>query len=110
MSGELRRALERDKDFVLMGRIGLLHDEINVSYKRHIEDLKRILKKTYIERECLLDFKEKDGESVSIENLKHTVEDFVKRDVHLCLKIMNVKISINEAESRYLELFGEKEK
>ena len=106
MGGAFVESLTRNNKKIRADRAVALAEDVQLIYKREVEDIILQIKRIKREREAMLDLSPTDAQSLVL------VSDFdsgafVSKDIEIGLKIRNLEIKLDIAKTRYEFLFGQ---
>lgn len=104
LKGSFVASLRRNNKQIRDDRALAIAEDAELLFKREVEDITTLLKVTRRERDAMLDL---GGTSVTtiISQSDFDAKAFVAKDLELGLKIRNLEIKLEIAQSRYNELF-----
>ena len=104
MKGVFVDSLKRNNKQIRDDRTLAIAEDAELLFKREVEDITTALKIAKRERDAMLDL---GGTSVTtiISQSDFNAKEFVAKDLELGLKIRNLEIKLEIAQSRYNELF-----
>lgn len=101
-------SLTRTASQIRKDRAEVLAEDAEVSYRRHIDDMERDLKRLKRDRRNNLDLSPTDINSL-VAGKDFNGEEFVEKDIQAGVKIRNLEVKITIAKERYEYLFGDDE-
>lgn len=104
--GAFVQSLVRNNKHIKEDRAKAIAEDIQLLYKRSIEDLSVAIRKMERERENMLDLSPSNSMSLIVAN-DFDAAAFVAKDVELGVKIRNKTIKLEIARKQYAFLFGE---
>ncbi len=105
VAGVFIQSLKRNNTQIKADRATAISEDAEMSYKRMVEDLKMELKRLHRERANMLDLSPTNTQSLMLAN-DFDARKFSEKDLEIGVKIRNLEIKIEVAETRYNELFS----
>ena len=103
--GYVAESLTRSSGQIKKDRAESIAEDIQMAYKRKVEDLKRDLKKIKRKMKGAFDFSPNSTFSLVLADNVEGV-DVVDKDMELSMQYRNVKVKLEYAKRRYNHLFG----
>lgn len=104
--GFLQESLSRTNSQIRKQRGGAIAEELEMTYKRHIEDLQYKLRKETREQTDMFDFSPDNAQSLVLaKDVSSTA--ILEDDMKASLSQREIRIRLTEAQKRYNFLFGE---
>ncbi len=107
MKGAFVESLKRNNKKIREDRAIAIAEDTQIVYKRQVEDLIQTIKKIKRERENMLDLSPTNADSLVLAS-DFDAKAFADKDLDLGVKIRNLEIKLEIAQSQYEKLFGEK--
>lgn len=104
LSGKFVESLKRNNTKIRNDRAIAIAEDVQLIYKREVEDLSIQIKQLRRERESMLDLSPTTADSLMLAS-DFNSKSFVAKDIELGLKIRNLEITLQIATERYEELF-----
>ena len=104
MKGSFVNSLTRNNKQIREDRALAIAEGAELLFKREVEDIATVLKVTRRERESMLDLGGTTTTNIISES-DFDAKDFVQKDLELGLKVRNLEIKLEIAQTRYNELF-----
>ena len=105
--GALHQSLHRNLDQVKTDRADSIHEEIEIFFRREIEDLRLEIKSLKSDQDAQLDLSPDDANAL-VNSKNFDARQFIDREFEFLYKIKQKEITLELAESRYEHLFGKK--
>ena len=105
MKGAFVESLKRNNSKIKEDRAIAIAEAAELIYKREVEDLGIQIKQMRRERDAMLDLSPKDANSLILAS-DFNAKEFVYKDLELGVKIRNLEIKLEIAQSRYNGLFN----
>ena len=106
MSGAFYDSLKRNNQQIRDDRAASIAEDAQIMYRREIEDLTMQLRKLRREQDNMLDLSPSHADSLVLAS-DFDAKQYVGKDIEIGVKIRNLEIKVELAESRYKYLFGE---
>lgn len=106
LTGAFVESLVRNNKEIKRDRAQSIAEDLEMVYRRSIEDMEIKLKKLKKDRENMLDLSP-SNKMMIITAGEFDATEFTKKDQELGIAIREMKIRINEARERYEVLFGD---
>lgn len=107
-SGALGRSLSRNRKEILADRADNIYEDLEVTFKRNVEDLERKISKLKRDRNNMYDFSPTNTQSLVLAN-NVIAEDVLDRDMKISVEIRQLSIELEIATDRYDYLFKSEE-
>lgn len=104
--GAFFASLVRNNKKIRADRAQAIQEDCQMLFKREVEDLTLEIKKLRREREAMLDLSPTTADSLVLAS-DFNSKQFVEKDLELGVKIRNLEIKLEIAQSRYNVLFEE---
>lgn len=104
-TGFLQQSLNRSNKQIRQERGDAIAEDLEIIYKRKVEDLEVDVKRAYRQQENAFDFSPTNSQSLVMAKELESV-DILGKDLALGLEIRNLSIQLNIARERYNHLFG----
>lgn len=105
-SGFLKQSLDRSNKEIRQERGEIIHEDLELAYKRKVEDLESELKRAQRKQVNAFDFSPTNTMSLVMAKELDSVE-VLNKDLEMSLEIRNMTIKLNHAKARYNFLFGD---
>lgn len=105
--GFLMASLRRSNKQIRQERGDAIYEDLQIVYKRKVEDLEVEVKRSIRKQENSFDFSPTNSQSLVMAKELESV-DIYDEDIKTSLEIRNLKVKLNEAKKRYNYLFGHK--
>ena len=109
MPGAFVESLTRNNKQIKEDRAVAIAEDVEILFKREVEDLELQIKKTKRDRELMLDLSPTNATSLILAS-DFDSKAFIKKDLELGLAIRNLEIRLEIAKQRYNYLFTSSEK
>lgn len=103
--GFLQQSLNRSNKQIRQERGDAIAEDLEIVYKRKVEDLEVEVKRSLRKQENAFDFSPTNSQSLVMAKELESV-DILSQDLALSLDVRNLKIQLNLARHRYNILFG----
>ena len=105
VKGSLYQSLERSNKQIRQERGDAIAEDLEMIYKRNVEDIQLKIRQKTRDRANMFDFSPTNSQSlVLMKDLESaTIKD---KDMEISLELRELKIRLEIAEGRYLELFA----
>ena len=107
LKGALYQSLARNSKEILKDRAETISEDLEMTFKRGVEDIAAKLKRLNRERNNMYDFSPSNTQSLVLAKELDSREILLK-DTKLSIEIRQVEIELELAQSRYEYLFGAK--
>lgn len=104
--GYLAESLNRSNAQIRKDRGQVISEDLEVEYKRRVEDIQRDISRKQRDQKNLFDFSPDSAQSLVLAKNVEAM-DILEADNKLALEIREMKIKLNIAVERYNFLFGE---
>jgi hypothetical protein len=104
-SGLVYESLTRNNKQIRKDRAESLGEDLEMSYKRQVEDIYSDLRKAKRSRDAMYDFSPQNAQSLVLASDVDGIQ-IAKEDMKISLDIRNLEIKYEIAVSRYKELYG----
>jgi len=105
LTGFLMESLRRSNKEIRQQRGDAIAEDLQIIYKRKVEDLEVDVKRAVRQQENAFDFSPTNSQSLVMAKELESV-DILTKDLTLSLEIRNLSIQLNLAKDRYNILFG----
>ncbi len=105
--GALYQSLARNSKEILKDRAETISEDLEMTFKRGVEDIAAKLKRLNRERANMYDFSPSNTQSLVLAKELDS-RDILNRDNKLSIEIRQVEIELEIAQKRYEYLFGKK--
>jgi hypothetical protein len=102
--GAFVESLVRNNKKIREDRAVAIAEDAQMIFKREIEDLELEVKKVRRERDSMLDLSPTSADSLVLAS-EFDAKEFVRKDLELGVRIRNLEIKLDIAQSRYKHLF-----
>lgn len=103
--GFLQESLNRSNKDIRKDRAEVIHEDLELIYKRKVEDLENELKRAKRKQLNVFDFSPTNTMSLIMAKELDSVE-VLEQDLTMSLSVRNLTIKLNHAKDRYNFLFG----
>ena len=104
ITGAFVTSLQRNNKKIREDRAIAITEDTEVQYKRYVEDLLTEIKKLKRERENMLDLSPTSADSLILAS-DFDSKSFIEKDIEIGVKIRNLEIKLEIAQTRYNYLF-----
>jgi hypothetical protein len=105
VKGTLYQSLARNNGQIRQERADVIAEDLEITFKRGVEDMQYKLKRLKTSREGMFDFSPTNSQSlVLIKDLD--AKQIHENDMKISIEIRQMEIELEIGESRYLSLFG----
>lgn len=104
-SGKFFESLKRNNAKIREDRALSIAEDAELLFKRTVEDIETELKRKARDRDNMLDLSPTHADSLVLAS-DFDAKAFVEKDLQLGIEIRQLKIKLEVAKERYLELFG----
>ena len=104
-TGAFLATLTRNNSKIRADRALAISEDAQTIYKREIEDMQMELKRLGRERVNMLDLSPTDATSLKLAS-DFNAKEFVSKDIEIGVKMRNLTIKLEIAQSSYTNLFG----
>ncbi|KFF74013.1 hypothetical protein HX13_16025 [Chryseobacterium sp. P1-3] len=98
------KSLQRNNDQIREDRARTIGEDVQLIYRRRVEDIELSIKRLEREQEGLIDISPLDRNSLTFADFNS--ETFVQKDIELSLTIRNLNIQLEVAQKRFEYLFA----
>jgi len=105
VAGFIYKSLARTNKQIRQQRGDTIAEDLEMTYKREVEDLRMSLKRLERDRANMFDFSPDNAQSLVMAKELNSL-DIKERDLSISLTIRNTEIKLEIAEGRYTHLFG----
>ena len=105
VKGSLYQSLSRTNAQIRQERGDAIAEDLEMTYKREVEDIQMILKRLQRKQVNMFDFSPTNAQSLVMAK-EIDSQEIKDADLNISLEIRNTKIKLELAKERYLTLFG----